>query len=204
MAQTITRLLPFREYSENDVINMYSLDAATGEAGSLVGVSAANLDDDPVTMGLRGDSNAYLNTIGNAYSPYPSVPLKVTKVTDTGEAILGIMLRDIRTTDENGQNLLYDAVKRDELQCVVSGQAVPVATKGRFTFAKSAFTNGVVPAVNDSLLPAANGTLTGVTSPTAAQLPYVVGKVLGTGLRESVQDTDAFAGGYAFASIDIR
>ena len=43
MANEITRLLPFRQYDENDVINFYSLDAETGEAGSVVKVSSANL-----------------------------------------------------------------------------------------------------------------------------------------------------------------
>ena len=43
MANEITRLLPFRQYDENDVINFYSLDAETGEAGSVVKVSAATL-----------------------------------------------------------------------------------------------------------------------------------------------------------------
>ena len=32
MANEITRLLPFRQYDENDVINFYSLDTETGEA----------------------------------------------------------------------------------------------------------------------------------------------------------------------------
>jgi hypothetical protein len=202
MSTQITRLLPFRDYSEHDVINMYSLDAVTGEAGSLVGVSSANLDNDPVTLGV--DGGAYLNTLGNAYSPYPSVPHKVTKVTATGQPILGILLRDVRSTDENGQSLQFDSVKRDELQCVLTGQAVPIAKRGRFMFANSAFAGGVTPAVNDSILPATNGTLTGVTAPSAAQLPYVVGKVLGTGLRVSEQDTDAFAGGYALIDLNVK
>ena len=48
MAYEITRLLPFRQYDDNDVINFYSYDLETGEAGSVVKVSAANLQDEPV------------------------------------------------------------------------------------------------------------------------------------------------------------
>ena len=48
MANEITRLLPFRQYDENDVINFYSLDTITGAAGTVVKVSVANLYESPV------------------------------------------------------------------------------------------------------------------------------------------------------------
>ena len=98
MANEITRLLPFRQYDENDVINFYSLDAETGEAGSVVRVSSANLDQEPVKYVERGDSNSYDNTLGHGLSLYPEVPYKVTKMTGTGTNLrpLGILLRDVR------------------------------------------------------------------------------------------------------------
>ena len=210
MANTISRLLPFRQYSEQEVINFYSLDAATGEAGSLVRVSSANLDLDPIQYTTRGDANAYLNTLGHASSLYPAVPYKVTKVIGTGDFItgaLGIMLRDVRTVDENGQNLLYYPEKKAELQCVVSGEAVPVAAKGVFTFSQNAFENGstVRPAVGDWVVPATNGLLTGVGT-LALKLAYAnfkVGTVLATGTRESTQDADFATGYYAMVKIDL-
>ena len=55
MANEITRLLPFRQYDDNDVINFYSLDTITGEAGSVVRVSEADLDKQPVEYRSRGD-----------------------------------------------------------------------------------------------------------------------------------------------------
>jgi hypothetical protein len=211
MANTISRLLPFRQYSEQEVINFYSLDEATGEAGSLVRVSSANLDLDPVQYTTRGDANAYANTLGHATSLYPSVPYKVTKVTGTGDFLtggaLGIMLRDVRTVDENGQNLLFYPQKKEELQCVVSGEAVPVAAKGVFTFTQNAFVNGATarPAVNDWVVPATNGLLTGVGT-VALKTTYAnfkVGTVLATGTRESTQDTDFATGFYAMVKIDL-
>jgi len=210
MANTISRLLPFRQYSEQEVINFYSLDEATGEAGSLVRVSSANLDLDPIQYTTRSDSNSYLNTIAHATSLYPSVPYKVTKVTGTGDFLtgaLGIMLRDVRTVDENGQNLLFYPQKKEELQCVVSGEAVPVAAKGVFTFSQNAFANGttVRPAVGDWIVPATNGLLTGVGT-VALKTTYAnfkVGTVLATGTRESTQDTDFATGYYAMVKIDL-
>lgn len=207
MANEITRLLPHRSYDENDVINFYALDAATGEAGSVVMVSEANLTEEPVSMTTRGDADSYQNVLGNGYSPYPEVNYKVTKVTGTGNANrpLGIMLRDIRANDENGQNLLYDSVKREELQCVVSGQAVPIATKGIFTINVKGLTNGVAPAVNSLAVPAANGTLTGVAWADASQeeKDVAVGKFIATGERAGQSSADAFEGAYAVLKLEL-
>ena len=169
MANEITRLLPFRQYDENDVINFYSLDAETGEAGSVVKVSAANLSDDPVSYVERGDADSYQSTMGKGLSLYPEVPYKVTKMVATGgnAKALGILLRDVRAKDENGENLLYYPQKKEELQCVVSGEAVPIATKGIFTINANGLTNGVAPTVNQFAVPSLNGTITGITSTAA-------------------------------------
>ena len=120
MANEITRLLPFRQYDENDVINFYSYDLETGEAGSLVKVSEANLSNEPVKYVERTDSNSYDNTLGNGLSLYPEVPYKVTKVSDTGGGtqVLGIMLRDataairaaLRVMSEQDQNMARNTI----------------------------------------------------------------------------------------------
>lgn len=207
MANEITRLLPFRQYDENDVINFYSLDAETGEAGSVVRVSAANLDEEPVKYVERGDSNSYDNTLGHGLSLYPEVPYKVTKMTGTGTNLrpLGILLRDVRAKDENGENLLYYPEKKEELQCVVSGEAVPIATRGIFAVNVNALKNGVVPALNSIAVCSTNGTLTGVARDSASsnQEKVHVGKFIATGTRESTNTTDAFAGAYAILKLEL-
>ena len=203
MSFTITRLLPQRNYAEQDVINMFSLDAITGEAGSLVKVSSANLDLDPTNLITRSDSLGYQNYMGNASSLYAEVPYKVTKVTTTGERPLGILLRDVRSVDENGENLQYYPRKAEELQCVLTGQSVPILTRGIVTLNARGLAGGVAPAINSYALPSANGTFTGVASPTDAQRPWVVGKFIATGSRASQQDTDAYAGNYAVLKLEL-
>ena len=84
MANEITRLLPFRQYDENDVVNFYSFDGETGQAGSVVKVKTANLTDEPVKYVQRGDSDSFQTTLGKGLSMYPEVPYKVEKATDTG------------------------------------------------------------------------------------------------------------------------
>ena len=207
MANEITRLLPFRQYDENDVINFYSLDAETGEAGSVVRISSANLDEEPVKYVERGDSNSYDNTLGHGLSLYPEVTYKVTKMTGTGTNLrpLGILLRDVRAKDENGENLLYYPEKKEELQCVVSGEAVPIATRGLFTVNVNALAGGIAPAINSIAVCSTNGTLTGVARDSASsnEEKVHVGKFIATGQRESSNTTDAFAGSYAILKLEL-
>ena len=56
------RLYPFRQYSEQDVVNLFASDTAdtspstngNGSAGVFVKVSAGNLDNDPITYATNG------------------------------------------------------------------------------------------------------------------------------------------------------
>ena len=208
MANEITRLLPFRSYDDNDVINFYSLDTITGEAGSLVKVSEGDLDKQPVEYTSRGDSDSWVEQQGNALSLYPQVPYKVTKCSTTGAAVhpLGILLRDVRSKDENGENLLYYPEKREELQCVVSGEAVPIATRGIFTLNVRGLAGGAIPNINDVAEPSSNGTVTGITTTIVnhhVRKAHGVGKFIATGTRESLSSTDAFAGNYAILKLEL-
>lgn len=197
MAQQITRLLPYRNIDEKDVINEYALNANSGEAGTFVKVSAGNLSLDPVEYGNYGP---YLNSLGNATSQYPYVTKQVAAA-GTGDAglIIGMILRDVRSTDENGENLLYYPQKKFELQCVLSGEANPIASRGIVDINVRGLAGGVAPNVGDAAVVVADGKVTGVAfgSLTTAQKNVMVGTFIGTGYRESQQNTDYAAGAYA-------
>lgn len=206
MANSITRLLPMRDYDEHEVINLYSYDSNSGEAGTLVKVAAGNLTLDPVSYVGRNTANGGWASYTHTRSQYPEVPLKVTAATATDSGnILGMMLRDVRETDENGEKLLFYPEKKEELQCVLSGEAVPIARRGQFAVLAKGFAGSVVPSVGDVLLPEAAGKLTGVSSAplTTAQEALKVGLVLGTGYRESGQDTDEFEGAWALVALNL-
>jgi hypothetical protein len=113
----------------------------------------------------------------------------------SGDSALGILLRDVRDTDENGEKLRFYPQKKEELQCVLSGESVPVATKGIFTFMDDAFTGSVVPAVGTDVYGHAGGKL-GVAGGTAVK----VGQVLATGTRAA---GDTHAGDYAIVNINL-
>ena len=130
---------------------------------------------------------------------YPAVPLKFTAAT-AGEPVLGMTLNQTLATDENGEKLLYNPVKRAELQAVLTGQAVPVATRGVFTLADTAIdwvdANMVV---NSHLIISANagkvsGLLASAVSPITGTTS-IIGRILGTGQRVSQNGkSDYFAG----------
>ena len=197
MAQQITRLLPYRSINETDVINGYSFDSNSGEAGTFVKVSAGNLTLDPVEYGNFGP---FANALGNAKSQYPFVPQKVSTAgpLDSG-LIIGMILRDVREVDENGEKLLYYPQKKQDLQCVLSGEAVPVASRGVVEINVRGLAGGVCPSVGQAAVVTADGKVTGVAfaSLTTAQSAVRVGTFIGTGLRESQQHTDFAAGPYA-------
>lgn len=192
MANEITKLLPFRQYDDNDVVNMFAYEGTTVGAGTVVKVSAANLNDDLVDL-VDGGS-AFLTSQGNAYSPLAVNPLRIAAA-GSGDSALGVMLRDVRDTDENGEKLRFYPEKKEELQCVLSGESVPVASKGIFTFTEEAFTGAVVPAVGVDVYGHAAGKL-GIAGGNAVK----VGQVLATGTRAA---GDTHAGDYAIVSINL-
>ena len=153
------RLLPFRQYAEQDVINLYKVNIASSannamatpfvngdnDNGVLVQVDAGNMDGDPVDY----VTDSYLGKTDYPFigrDQYPVVALSV-KVADSSEGRpLGVTLRQTLTHDENGEKLLYYPQKAIEMQAVLTGQAVPVLTRGVITVdGDTAFDDGGEP-----------------------------------------------------------
>jgi hypothetical protein len=199
------RILPFRQYDENDVINLFALDGASanesttgsgaGDAGVFVKVSAGNFDLDPVSY----SDNAYQGKTDYPFvkAQYPSVNLEIAPA-ESGDALLGLTLRQTAKYDENGEKLLYNPVKAEELGCVMPGQAVPVATRGVFTITSDAYTGAL--AVGGGIALSATAGKVEACAATAAEK---VGTVIGTGSRTSGNIPDAFAGDYAVIALGL-
>ena len=208
------RILPFRQYSDNDVVNLYALDnnsvldsttgVGSGDAGVFVSITDGNWNNDPVTY----QTNDYL---GNTNYPfvggstmYPEVNLKINAAT-SGHHPLGITLFQTAKNDENGEKLLYNPTKQTELQAMLPGQAVPVATKGIFTLCSSGFDGPVSaydigsPVRMSSINP---GKITGAAATTRGHghgrhESGHFGMILGTGTRTNQGPTsDQFLGEY--------
>jgi hypothetical protein len=205
------RILPFRQYSDHDVVNLYALednlvlDATTGtgggDAGVFVKISDGNFDNDPITY----QTNDYLGDTSFPFlgttEMYPQVNLKITGAA-SGDLPLGITLFQTAKNDENGEKLLYNPTKQTELQALLPGQAVPVATKGIFTISTDAFDGEV----SDYTIGGGiqmSYTNVGKITGAAQAFSGTFGHVLGTGVRSNVGiTTDQFSGEYMVVKIE--
>ena len=136
-------LRPFRDYDEHDVINLFTLtDKNTSLSSDGSKVNKGTL----VQINTTDNANGWMNTeeaigsmgnagtaVGGTVSLRYGVQAKVEPCA-SGQVPIGITLYDMAERDENGEKLLYHPRKADEMQVVLSGQAMPVVTKGIFLY----------------------------------------------------------------------
>tara|TARA_Y100000004_G_scaffold69257_1_gene77745 strand:- start:3133 stop:3690 length:558 start_codon:yes stop_codon:yes gene_type:complete len=166
-------LKPFRDYDEHDVINLFKYSGAIpGLKGTFVDIvgNGWNADDQPNNM-LGAAGKAYDNTVSQRYGVAAAVNTASSGSTDP----LGMLLYDVREEDENGEKLLYNPRKAAEMECVLSGQAVPVVTKGVFLYSGDTISAQTVTA-GAKLYIGTDGMLT----TTASSAGKVVGHALGS------------------------
>ena len=178
MATTVN-LRPFRDYDEHDVINLFAHRSSAVNKGSLVKVETAtgwkNTNEPTMEEGIIGAS--YGNTVSNRYA----VRAKVVDA-GSGDKPVGMTLWDVKETDENGEKLLYNPRKAAEMQAVISGQAVPVATRGVFLYSGATLnaTHAAQgPVAGEYLYAAANGQMMVASSVGWDSTVAKVGQVLG-------------------------
>ena len=131
-------LRPLRTHSEHEVIPWYSLDAESCNKGTFVKSSSNGVVFNDTNYTWAGG----ITSAGDVGANYPGVIANRYRVTaqcsvaGTGDAnkVLGVLLYDVRATDENGDRLVIRPGKADELQCVVSGQAVPILSRGHLLY----------------------------------------------------------------------
>lgn len=195
------RLLPFRQYIEQDVINLYSLDTdnlSAGDkealadpaidggnaAGTLVEITKGDFD-----KGIEYTTDSYLGKTDYPHiggNSYPKVTGMQIKPYDGTGSALGFALRQTLTHDENGEKLLYYRQKMIELQAVLPGEVVPVLTRGVLTLSADAL-DGAAPAIGGDLFAAAGGKV-------SASGTVRVGKLIASGNRVAGGTPDQFAG----------
>jgi len=204
------RILPFRQYDENDVVNLFAAksgqevnqldDALTGAAvhgGAFVQVEVGDLNNDPIEYG----ADSYLGKTDYPHigvNQYPTVPHKV-KLADGSAKALGITLNQVAKFDENGEKLLYYPQKALENHAVLPGQAVPVARKGIFTLHDSAFDIAdwaTDAAIGHTLKVTADGKVSGQAGADVSG----VGTILATGSRS--EPVGSLSGNYAICAIE--
>lgn len=195
------RILPFRDYDEHEVVNLYALagqldvdfvkldsnPTAGGDAGVFVKVlngSMGAAGKDPINV-IDGGFDSYLGKTNYPHvgrNTYPANSLTVTGVSASGDSCLGVTLRQTATHDENGEKLQYNPIKKDELYAVLPGETVPVLSRGLVTLTDAAIAGD--PSPGDSLVPAAGGKATKAANSEATNK---IGTVLASGFRDDAQ-----------------
>lgn len=129
-------LKPFRDYSEHDVINLFACDSIATR-GTLVkpirswknnnGSDASTAG--PLNMTSDGAGQKYINIVNNIFEINGKVT-PVVNYNDTPKPI-GILLNDVKEFDENGEKLLYNRRKMEEIGAVLKNyNSVPILTRG--------------------------------------------------------------------------
>lgn len=189
MAVTQT-LRPFRDYDEKDVLNLFAYSGAVVDAtyqilatkGTIVKIAGDGFRNDVEPLEMLGNFGAFsvTNWVGQRYGAVP----KVT-VAGTGDQYVGMTLFDTRELDENQLPLKYNPRKAAEMEAVISGQVVPIVTRGLFLY------SGITTGVNKTAVTAGNPVYVnangGLTSDSGGGGQTAVGKFLGT--TGSVQTT---------------
>jgi hypothetical protein len=121
----MAKLLPFRQIDENDVVNLFAFDGDEATRGLLVKLDTSSTWIAENEFELTSINNNYANTVSDRYS----VAARVTTA-GSGDKPLGLLMYDVAETDENGEKLIWHPRKAHEMQVSLSGQAVPVLTRG--------------------------------------------------------------------------
>jgi hypothetical protein len=150
-------LRPYRDYSEHDVVNLFAFDGAQdangviATAGTVVKVAGNGFQ--PVADSNLGGGTGFLGTIPVDLGGTLSIPglsnvvsnryVLTAKVqaANSGSAPLGITLMSTQELDENGEKLVFNPRKAAEKGVVISGQGVPVLTRGIIVYSGTEISN---------------------------------------------------------------
>jgi len=123
-------LRPFRDYNEHDVINLFKFSGTIpANKGTLVKVIGDGWKTTDELERLGSVGATYNNVQSERYGVAAAVG-----VAGAGDTPVGMLLYDVKEEDENGEKLIFHPRKQAEMEVALSGQAVPVVTKGTFLY----------------------------------------------------------------------
>lgn len=118
-------LLPYKNYSEYDVINLYACDVEATKGTVVAPVTDPNKNAIELTSSSPGAK--YSNVIADQFEIFG----KVTPTVSYTDKAIGILLYDVLEKDENGQKLIFNPRKAAEKNVVLPNiHAAPILTKG--------------------------------------------------------------------------
>lgn len=169
---TMPNLRPFRDYSEHAVINLFACDTVVNK-GTLVKPIRSWKDDGtgtgtdsstagPLTLSSTSVGKKFQTTL-NDFFTLNGLVTPTVNYNDTPKPI-GILLKDVKELDENGEPLIFNPRKVEEMDVVIKNyNAAPILTKGLIIVNDIDTTNygggGGDPDIGDVAYAGANGSI---------------------------------------------
>ena len=130
-------LKPFRDYDPHEVLNVYAHNLSEVNKGTFVTVTAAEGNtnvsqnaNSPATPHVGDAGDLSVNSPSRATIKRQAVSWKIDTAV-SGDTVLGVMLYDVKEENAWGEKFIFKPRhERHEQQIVVSGEAVPVLTRG--------------------------------------------------------------------------
>lgn len=115
-------LLPFRDYDEKDVINLFAFSGTLPVTkGTLVKVQGNGFKaTDEISM-LGDVGAAFGNTVSQRYGAAAKVSIAAS-----GETPLGMLLFDVKETDENGEQLKFNPARLRKWVALLAAKLFPL------------------------------------------------------------------------------
>lgn len=123
-------LLPFRDYSEHEVLNFYACNTVANK-GTLVAPVKNPISGSGGPLKLSSNTPGY-NYPNSVTSNFDLIGTVTPVLSYTGiPTAIGVLLKDVREFDENGKKLIFDSRKAAEMDVIIKDvQAVPILTRG--------------------------------------------------------------------------
>lgn len=185
-------LMPFRDYSEHEVINFFACNVVANKGTVVAPVRSwkdnngtEGMTNGPVQLGTTGPGNLYTNSVTQNFDLVGTVttllnPSLVLGDQDIHGPAIGILLKDVREYDENGKKLVFDSRKAAEMDVVIKDiQAAPILTRGIVYINDVEVLGGDTVFPGDAVYLGSNGRLSSGYTAVAGTIPsVVVGKFL--------------------------
>ena len=165
-----TNLLPFRDYDEHDVVNLFGYRGEIDAGHIMILDASADGFKNTAELSLLDEPGA---AFGNTVSERYGVAATMLAASGASKPVLGMLLYDVKETDENGEKLVFNPRKAAEMEIALSGQAAPVCSRGIFLYSGTQLASET-PTAGISLYYDDNAELT-----TGTTNSVVVGKALG-------------------------
>lgn len=198
-------LLPFRQFDNADVINLFALDG-TGLNGMLVVMETGN--QDPANSAGAYTTQAVASSWTNVTSYRYASPRKVrpSQAGDTAYGCVGITLHTVALNEENGiplATLPYD--KTLERGFVQTGFVVPILTRGVITLKMNNIIGTPFPGYAAVISTGGNGKIEAINPVGVVHNGFFTGGLTYTGsqiIGKFLSYSGSAFGGYAQIQID--